>query len=355
MIFGRTVALGLALSTPAWALTEPAEVYPSRPPPPAPVEPAEPADSIRDTGPPAPETPEKPFQPGALIQGWVVGSSPPAVAVQLRLRRVQLEVRGDGIADRFGYRVVADPASPAAAAAARPLPPLLFAYLTATTSAADLSLGQLNSPVSLEGFGSPGRLLLPERALVSRRFGNTQDLGVRVAKTLPTFGYAFYAFGGERDGAAPRLAKDVALRAHVGPLAGLLLGGSLYRSVGHRHAIGARDRYEFDLRLEQGPFLLQAEAIVGRDSTVNGLVRAAGYYAALAVRPWEPLQLVGRFGELGNGWRVPWRQAGSSRHADVGLNWYIRGDAVKVQLSTSWLDAAGERQLETIASLQIWL
>ena len=61
--------------------------------------------------------------------------------------------------------------------------------LTYMTDYADISIGQFKIPVSLEGAGSASKLLFPERALISRAFGDKRDLGLKVEKKFEYFSY----------------------------------------------------------------------------------------------------------------------------------------------------------------------
>src|SRR5205085_1236583 len=93
----------------------------------------------------------------------------------------------------------ADPAKPEQVNVKQPVSAVSMlqdVYLTFQFPIVDISLGQFKTPVSWEGYNSSSKLLFPERALVSRMFGDKRDLGLRLAKTFKRFGYSAGLFNG---------------------------------------------------------------------------------------------------------------------------------------------------------------
>jgi phosphate-selective porin len=216
-------------------------------------------------------------------------------------------------------------------------------FITFLTPYADVSLGQFKIPVSWEGYNSSGRLLMPERAPVAVQFGDKRDLGIRIAKTFPKWGYSAGVFNGTGlNNLDNNNQKDVALRLEVYPVKGLTLAGLTYDSIGYRQRAGTKDRWEADVRYEGGPYLVQAEYLRARDITKDGAdaVTGQGFYVAAGYTIKKtPLPLHGdlqpvvRVGYLDQdtSQNVPVTGADELVHYDVGINYYLRAHEMKLQ------------------------
>jgi phosphate-selective porin O/P len=315
------------------------------------------------------------FQPGLLAQGWyqVERAGDQFGVSQFRLRRAEISVKGEILPKQVSYNVMIDAAkvrettkvtvagppdamgnpttttinNPTSAVSA-----LQDFYITGMTKYADLSLGQFKIPVSWEGYNSSGKLVFPERAVISNTFGDKRDLGVRVAKTFEQFGYSAGVFNGSGlDSFDNNTQKDVALRLEYYPVKGLTIAGVTYDSVAHRSLAGTKDRWEGDVRWESGPYLIQAEYIRGQDVAKDNTdaVTAQGYYVTLGYTfadidtdmhaDLQPVVRVGYF-DPDTSMNVDPATAGGKDelyHFDVGVNYYLKKHEMKVQ-------AAYERQ-----------
>jgi len=306
------------------------------------------------------------FRPGILLQGWFVTDVSDEQNVDsdvtdlFRVRRAELTVRGEIVPDRVAYAVMIDPAkvlefrdatidvepadpdNPGETVTVRQPASAVSAfqdfYLTFLTPYVDISIGQFKIPVSWEGFNSSARLLFPERARISRRWGDLRDLGLRLAKRFGWFGFSAGVFnGGGLNTFEMNDQKALALRLEFYPMDGLTLAAVAYDSVGERDTEGTQDRWEGDVRYEGGPFLVQAEYIAARDVGAAGAATYAhGFYAALGWTFAEALQPVVRVG---------WYDPDIDRNGtgaddefwqiDAGLNWFIARNEAKLQLSYS--------------------
>ena len=216
-----------------------------------------------------------------------------------------------------------------------PISVLQDVFITYQTEYADISLGQFKIPVSYEGYNSSSRLIFPERSLVSRQFGDRRDLGLRIAKTTKYFGYSAGIFnGGGLNNLDTNNQKDLGLRLEGYPLAGVTVAGVVYGSVGQRYQAGTKDRYEVDLRFEQGPILFQGEYIYARDITVTDgpSFNGQGFYAAAGYTFFEMLQPILRVGYIDPNTGV---DANHMWEYNIGLNYYIRKHESKLQLNYS--------------------
>jgi hypothetical protein len=312
------------------------------------------------------------FRPGILLQGWFVTDVSDEqdvdadVTEMFRVRRAELSARGEIVPGWVAYALMidaakvlefgsatidvenqdpppTDPENPEQVTVRQPVSAVsVFQdyFTTFLTPYVDISLGQFKIPVSWEAYNSTSRLLLPERALVVRRLGDRRDLGLRLAKKFGWFGFSAGVFNGAGlNTFETNDQKDLALRLEFYPVEGLTLAAVAYDSVGERDSAGTKDRWEGDVRYENGPFLFQGEYIFGRDVGSDGTaISSNGFYAALAWTFIDALQPIVRasywdpnLDENGTGntdelWQV-----------DAGLNWYIRGNEAKLQLAYSRL------------------
>jgi hypothetical protein len=306
------------------------------------------------------------FQPGLLLQSWFVGDrSSETTTSTFRLRRAEVSLKGEIVPGRVGYGLMIDPAKalefkdatlavsnqdpppsdpskPESVAAKQPasaVSVLQDFFVTVSTAFVDVSMGQFKAPVSWEGYNSSAKLLFPERAMVSKEYGDKRDLGLRLAKTFRYLGYSAGVFNGQGlNTLDANNDKDVSLRLEVYPTDGLVLAGMVYRSVGEREA-GVKDRYEGDLRFERGPLLVQGEYIRAHDLGKAGpAVDAQGFYGALAWTFFGVLQPCIRAGYLDPDVDVdldPDKSGGKDEatHGEVGINYYLVRHEAKAQLA----------------------
>jgi len=405
-------AIGALAGTAAAQPAPPPDVPPTPTPAPTPTpEPAPvppPADKLKPAEPP-PEEPkqEEPkqedppptkklmvgakglFNPGALLQGWYQHerAGDTTQVSQFRIRRAELSISGEILPKKVGYKVMFDPARvldtqtkvPLFDAAGNPvvddkgkavtinnaakLSTLQDFYITGLTPYAEVSLGQFKIPVSWEGYNSSGKLIFPERAVVSNTFGDKRDLGIRVTKTFPMWMYSAGIFNGSGlDNPDNNVQKDLTLRLEVYPVKGLTLAGMAYDSVGERDHAGTKDRWEGDVRYEEGPILVQGEVIFARDVAKDGVdpTKAHGFYVLAGYTipdvdttfhgAIQPVIRVGAFDP----------DSGVDKnelvHFDVGVNYYLQKHEMKLQLAyqrTQFSDDAKPANNEFIVAAQV--
>src|SRR6478735_1440707 len=308
------------------------------------------------------------WQPAATLQFRAFGANQGGdTTTTLRIRRAELRVKGEIIPKFFSYNVMIDPAraldnstsklttSDGATVSVNnqgTITILQDYMLTFMSDYADVTVGQFKIPVSYEGYGSASKLLFPERAVVSRRFGDQRDLGIKIDKKLGKhFYYQAAVFNGEGQNKLDTNAqKDLALRLEVYPIEGIMIGGSGYAGFTHRDTSPTKDRVEADFKLELANVLLQAEYIHGWDGptgqTPTARKESAGFYAVLGYTIMERLQPLFRVGRFdsdvtkdleGN----PNERGSSAPFSDemmsyeLGLNYYLRGHDAKLQAAWS--------------------
>jgi hypothetical protein len=278
-----------------------------------------------------------------------------------RLRRAEIHLKGEIIPDKVAYALMIDPAKvlefqyvdvgggpvkqPVSAVSV-----MQDFYFTYKTKWVDASLGQFKIPVSWEGYNSSSKLLFPERAAVSRTFGDKRDLGVRLTKTFEKVMYSAGVFNGaglnNLDG---NNAKDVGLRLEYYPVKGATIGGVGYATVGDRDESGAKDRWELDARYEKDELLVQAEGLVARDVNSSGVaINGQGAYLAAAWRDKSNVQPALRVGFLDPDTDTDDDQ---QVHIDVGVNYYLLDHQAKVQASYSRTQFGGDRTADNLVIL----
>jgi hypothetical protein len=312
------------------------------------------------------------WQPGANLQFWAFGANQAGqTSTTLRIRRAELRVKGEIIPKVFGFNVMIDPSRvldtpkatlPVTAAAKGDPSPGSVAvsnqgstvtilqdfYVTLMSDYADVSVGQFKIPISLEGYGSASKLLFPERAVVSRRFGDQRDLGIRIEKKLcKNFYYYAGLFNGEgQNRLDTNSQKDVALRLEVYPVDGITIGAVGYAGVHRRDTSPTKDRIEGDFKLDLSNVLIQAEYIHGWDGpTAVARKESAGVYATLGYTFLGKVQPLFRIGAFDSDVRrnLPGgiERTNSAPFTDevttyeFGLNYFLRGNDAKLQASWS--------------------
>lgn len=299
-----------------------------------------------------------------------------------RARRAEIKIKGDIVPGLADYTVMFDPAKvlefttstvkvanqdPAATDPKKPesvsvkqpasaVSVLQDVSATLHSTYADFTMGQFKTPISWEGVNSSGKLLFAERSMSSRQFGDKRDLGVQVSKTFDNFSYALGLFNGSGLNALDSdTSKDLALRLEAYPVKGLTVAAAALSTIVDRSVAGAKDRYEVDLRYENGGFLAQGEFIMAKDkispsmlldtTLIRDINASAGGYAAFAyslkdmLRAGDVLQpclRVGRFNphsDMAIAKGTTLYNLGQVSHLEAGVNWLIKGHDAKLQLN----------------------
>lgn len=391
-------------TTPVPAGENPPPPPPTEAPPPPPVEPAPPppaADLPKKVA-VGKETPSSFFAPYGLFQGWYIQdisktlptmTNPDTTSIStstFRLRRGEVGATGELVPGLFKYRIVWDasrvrdviarttvvtgvPATGAAITASIPTPQTTLSamndfFLTLSTQFADFTLGQFKIPVSMDGYTSSTRLLLPERSNVTEVYGDKRDIGLRIDKTFKMFSYMIqFVDGAGQDVLDNNNQKDGSVRIGITPIPGLTIGGMTYNSLGYRTIVGTKDRYEGDLNYENGPLTIHAEYIRGVDTltqgatackpgaALSGKCTSQGVFGAVAftLPNVAPILADGKSGDIQFVARVSYYDPDTDNDVDktsamtatasaaenartdyeFGVNYYARGNEVKFQAS----------------------
>lgn len=338
------------------------------------------------------------FQPSANLQVWAIAehlgnarTDKDAWGSSFRVRRAELKIKGEIIPKTFGYQLMFDaarlldlksnPVNNVTTAADGTMTTstvntlgtasayggstmltgastsiLQDVQLTYMTDYADVSIGQFKIPVSYEGSGSASKLIFPERALISRAFGDKRDIGFKVEKKFEYFGYLAGIYNGQgQNNIDTNDQKDVALRLEAYPIKDLTLAVVGYTSIGDRDLPGTKDRIEGDIKFEKSNFLLQAEAIRAWDVTgavgATKKIEGQGFYVLAGYTFFDKLQPVIRIGsidpEVGKDEGPLKVVAGDSKTIapndeitayELAVNYYLKKHDAKLQLSGSFFD-----------------
>jgi hypothetical protein len=306
------------------------------------------------------------WQPGATLQFWAFGANQAGEnQTTFRVRRAELKLKGELIPKLLAFNVMFDPAraldnnkqtlttSDGATVSVNnqgSVGILGDFFITIMSDYADVSVGQFKIPVSYEGYNSSSKLLFPERAVVSRAYGDARDIGLRIDKKLGKhFYYQASVFNGEgQNKLDTNKQKDLAGRIEIYPVDGITVGLVGYTGITHRNSSPTKDRLEADFKLELANVLLQAEYIHGWDGPTgqSPSVRreGAGVYAVLGytIDKFQPLFRIGHYdpdvtkdlpGKPGEHTNLPTGDEVTTY--ELGLNYYLLKDNAKFQAAWS--------------------
>jgi phosphate-selective porin len=318
------------------------------------------------------------FQPSANLQVWAFASHLSGDPENewnstFRVRRAEIKAKGEIVPKTFGYTVMFDVArlldfanrssdvkdsdGMTIGSVNTSQPPsggstsiLQDVALTWMSDYADVSIGQFKIPVSLEGAGSASKLYFPERALVSRKYGDRRDLGLKAEKKFDMFGYTLGLYNGEgQNKLDSNDQKDLSLRVEVYPIKELTLAAVVYTALGDRELAGTKDRLEGDLKLEMSNVLVQAEYIRGWDMPTTDGTRLVGqgFYVTAGYTLFDKLQPIVRIGSLDPDIDADNDTPATAANFDAndeyttyefGANYYFKQHDCKLQLAGGFFD-----------------
>lgn len=271
-----------------------------------------------------------------------------------RLRRAEIKITGDVLQDTIKWGTMFDPARAIGAnestnQAKRILQDMWITLefpkvlgMAEPKSLFSLDVGQFKIPVSMEGYGSSGKLDFLERATIARTFGDKRDIGLLARGDFDSFLFQLGLFNGEGQNVLNdendqknfngRILIRPAKLANVTLMKGLQIGFSFQDGdTGVNRA--SRDRNGFELAWEFESLLkekdslwLKGEYLSGKD----GSVRPMGWYGSIGymfIPKWEVAVRYDKFD--------PDRQVGDNVQKEwtLGINHFFQGHNVKLQLN----------------------
>ncbi len=368
----------------------------------APAVPAAAATAEKPAEPPPPAKlavgKEGVFQPGGLLQFWGLDSVTDGDHTDsFRIRRAEIRVKGEIVPKLVAYTVMLDiakvlefanrdvdvegtepaPTTEGSVTVQQPTSNFYSPFqdfgITFLSDYAEVTAGQFKIPVSLEGSGGSSKILFPERALVSRWFGDKRDIGVKVEKKFDYFYYNLGLYNGGPNtvnGAGVTTAigsgqnrfpdnddqKDLALRLEGYPMKGITVAAVGYTGVGERDTSQTKDRVEADLKVEMFNALLMGEFIHGWDGASDtNRAEGQGFYIAGGYTFLDKIQPIVRIGRLDPD--IDNENAGSTDevwHYEGGVNYYLQGQEARLALTFSDFDFDEEKnRYDTILFAQV--
>jgi hypothetical protein len=266
---------------------------------------------------------------GALLQFWAVNDST-AENYQYRIRRAEFKITGS-VVEKTRYFLMIDPSKSlkTGPVAATNDNKILQDFGVAFTLADGLELvfGQFKVPTTPEGLDSSSELLLPERAYVSRTYGDFREPGIMLAYKVSKFKASVMSSNGHgtnADDSTIRNEKDLHARIEFQPWENLGVGA--FTTAGDS---GYQDkgRWGANLRASLGSLLFRADAV--RASDPAGW--STGYAGDLSYAVNDRLRPVVRYEGFDNGTFI-------ASAATVGLNYYLAKNNAKIQAAYSFMN-----------------
>ena len=265
---------------------------------------------------------------GALLQAWTINdTTDPTANFNFRLRRAEIKVTGS-VADNTRYFVMIDPAKNLPDGSnTKILQDLGVAFNV--TPEVELIAGQFKILTVAEGLDSSSELLLPERSMIGRVYGDRREPGLLVAYKHEIIKLSGMIFNGQGTNTNDKNnPKDIALRAEVTPIDMLHLGA--FTQAGD-FKYSDKGRWGTNASLSYESLILRAEYVHATDLGIStdGWYADAGYLIGENFEPllrWDSLSLMD-----------------TTAHApSVGLNYFIKKHNSKIQASlTSLNNTAG--------------
>lgn len=264
----------------------------------------------------------------ALLQAWSVSDNTSGAAANLnfRLRRAELKLSGN-VAPEMRYFVMADPAKAINPQGdAKVLQDLGIGVTVAP--GLEVVAGQFKILTSAEGLSSSAELLLPERSVTSRFYGDRREPGLMISYQSGDYKVAAMASNGQGSNTdSAKTVKDLSLRADVNVTkeltagAFVLLGDFEYAKRG---SFGVNARVSPMRDLSVG-----AELDAGR---VNG-INNAGLVADIAYLMTREIQAVVRH-EL---FKPNTAKGDVAQQSSVGVNYLLAKHNAKLQAALGYL------------------
>jgi hypothetical protein len=266
---------------------------------------------------------------GTLLQFWAVNDST-SQNYQYRIRRAEFKITGS-VVEKTRFFVMMDPSKSlktgpiAASNDNKILQDLGVAFTLA--EGLELVFGQFKVPTTPEGLDSSSELLLPERAYVSRAYGDFREPGIMLTYKTSAFKASMMSSNGHGtnvDDSAVSNEKDLHGRVELQAAEHLSFGA--FTSAGDS---GYQDkgRWGANLRASFGSLLFRADAV--RASDPAGW--STGYAGDLSYAVNENLRPVVRYEGFDNGTFI-------ATAATAGLNYYLAKNNAKIQAAYSFMN-----------------
>ncbi len=271
----------------------------------------------------------------ALLQAWTVNDTTPwpaGATLNFRIRRTEIALKAAISHFARGF-VMVDPAKPIWVNPNGTLNPngdhrLLqdIGIVFLPWPSLELVLGQVKTPTSAEGLEPTGSLILPERSIVGRTFGDRREPGVIADWKRENVRLRAMISNGQGTNANDtNTSKDLNVRLDLTPTSGFNLGA--FTGLADFSYV-VRGSWGANLRYEGGPILMKFEAAYLKTSQLTGW-GANGEVAYTVGTEWQP---VVRYEIL----KPPQQGVESTSSGEtIGLNYYLVKHRAKIQGSAT--------------------
>ena len=272
----------------------------------------------------------------AQLQAWTVYDStdvgPNAAATNFRLRRAELKFSGN-VAPEARWFVMIDPTKKLTSGAVaqtndnKVLQDLGMAYAPLAGTDFEVIVGQFKTPTASENFDMPSQLFFPERALLSRTYGEKREPGLMLSYKTALYHARLMASNGQATNVDDNNSdKDLTGRVDVMPVEGLTTGAFVNAANWGKYQT-QRGRAGLNARYKLNDWWFSGEYATGRDA---GLM-SHGFYLATAYSFTEKLQLSARYQLFNPNSRSD--TVASARSEELCLGYYLNPNRSKIMFS----------------------
>jgi hypothetical protein len=273
---------------------------------------------------PAMAADEPTIKTGALLQTWLVNDTTVTAAKpDFRLRRAEFKLNGT-VTESARWFVMADMAKALSASDGKFLQDLGVAFMI--IPGLEITTGQFKTLTTAEGLEKSAELLLPERSIVGRSYGDRREPGAMLSYKLDKLQVSTMLSNGQGPNAQDTNAKkNLTARVDYEVIEGIKLGAFTQASDFSYNRDG---RTGANVRASLGDLIVSAEGALG---TLSGATTRGGQLT-LAYSVTPSIQPVIR-GAL----FTPDTNGNAAHEHVVGVNYYIFKQSAKVQLAYAYL------------------
>lgn len=300
---------------------------------------------------------ESPIKLNALVQAWLFNDTVTTPKPNFRLRRAEVKVTAQA-AENVKAFVMVDAAkaiSTSSTTVVTAVTPATTGTVNGVNTSADtkilqdlgvaitlvpdleVTLGQFKTPTTAEGLESSSELLLPERSIIGRTFGDKREPGGMISYKYSLVKTMLMVSNGQATNVDDvDNNKDLTLRVEAEATPDLKIGAFTQAA---NFSYGTRARHGLNIKWTMGDFLAKVEGVL--QSMNNDSVKSNGFVVESAYKydKWQP---VVRF----EYYKPVTSVAVTGKAFTLGVNYLINGPKVKVQaaMTNGWDYTIGTTQ-----------
>lgn len=272
---------------------------------------------------------------GLLIQNWFIYDEKTTQGKSnFKIRRAEIKLSGT-IWDNSSFTLMVDPAKSLKAGAINSnndnkiLQDLILNF--SINEKLELWIGQFKTPTTAEGLLSSSQLILPERSLVGRYYGDKRDLGIKATFKKENYKLALMISNGNKPNTDDiNTQKDLHLRGDYSPTKDLSYG--VFTSLIDSKL--KKLKWGFNLSWDNNPESLHFEYVHEENSLISDVKKSNGYMLDLGYLLETNLQLVFRYERL-----LFTRNTNiESTSSTFGANYFLKDSNSKIQLAALFLN-----------------